>query len=122
MLSVSLVFGVNDLLALKDFNTFLNNFLIHEKPSFVEHWLAKRAQGWIQRRAMKVFGEIRQEVAPASVDVALNQCSTAMFAVLALSTQLSFQPKQGSELFLAVAAAELTYNKLKSPRSDSTYA
>lgn len=121
MLSVSLVFGVNDLLALKAFNTFLNNFQIHEKPTFIESWFARRAQSWIQNRAMKIFNEIRKETATRPIDVALNQCSTGMFAVLSLSITPSFNPSTGEDIFLSVANTELTFEKLRSPKADSLY-
>jgi len=121
VLSVALVFAVNDVLALRSFNTFLNNFVIHEKPNFIERWAAKRAQGWIQSRAMTIFKDIRRETADKQIDLALNQCGADMFAVLSLSTQPSFQPTAGDELFLAIAAAELAFKKLQSPRSEEIY-
>jgi hypothetical protein len=121
MLSVSLVFAVNDLLALKSFNTFLNNFQIHENPNLVSRYLAKWSQRWIQARSLKIFSEVRTMAGDNTIDVALNKCSTGMFAVLSLATTPSFQPKQGTELFLSIASAELAFEKLRAPQPDSTY-
>ncbi len=121
MLSVSLVFGVNDVLALKDFNTFLNNFLIHEKPSFLERYVAKKAQAWIQRRAIRIFNEIQSQVKESTINVALNEMNVDMFTVLALANDPLISPKTGEELFLTIASTELHFNKLQKPRQEQTY-
>jgi hypothetical protein len=121
MLTISLVFGVNDLLALKGFNTFLNNFLIHESPNFIQRYCANKAKDWLAKKGLKLFRQIQAGVKDERISLALNETNVSIFTTLALADDPLFQPQTGEELFLGIASTELAFIKLQKPRQDTSY-
>lgn len=118
-LSFSQVVAANNLLALKSFSVFLFNYSFHEKPNFIERWCIKRAQAWIENRARKEFIDLKVGIDSASVG--LNDCQTSLFTVLYLASQKSLTFSSGKELFDLIAQTELEFERIKKPRSDTSY-
>lgn len=87
MLSFGAVVACNNVLALKDFNTFLFNLEIHERPSWIEKKLVAWLKGWLSKKAMKQFEDLKAEVLPNTINLSLNDCSTGMFTTLYLAHQ-----------------------------------
>jgi hypothetical protein len=114
------VVGVNNLLALKAFSTFLFNYSLHEKPNFIERWAIRAAAKWIELRARKEFIELKQGI--DTVSLSLNDCQTSMFTVLYLATQKELTFNNGQELFKLIADNELEFEKIKHPKDETAYA
>lgn len=115
-LSFNLVVLVNNLIALKRFNTFLSNYELWEKPTWVHKWAIHRARGWIGRESLRIFNEIIKEVQDAPPVLGLNDCATDMFAVLHIA--LHVLPADAKDLFNLMSETELNFERLKKPRSD----
>lgn len=121
MLTFGIVVSCNNLIALKGFHTFLYNYELHEKPSFLEKWLLPKAKRWILNEAVKTFRDLMKQL--PDVNLTLNDCSTAMFTCLFLAKH----PEQftnlndGLQLFQVMANTELEFEKLKKPRKEEKY-
>ena len=119
MLSFGIVVAANNLLALKDFNTFLFNYEIHERPGFLERMLIRWAKDWIEKAALKQFEDLKIEVKPDVINVSLNDCPTGMFTVLTLAHQQTQgileknRLKTGNEIFLSISQLQLEFEKVK---------
>jgi hypothetical protein len=120
MLSFGLVVASNNLLALKAFNTFLSNYCLFEKPSFIEKFIIKRTKVWLEKEAIKQFKDIREEVVKDTINLSLNDCPTGMFTVLHLGN-LPIPMPTGKELFDLISHTELEFEKLKKPKTDNKY-
>lgn len=118
-LSFGQVVGVNNLLALRAFSTFLFNYTLHEKPNFIERFAIKAADKWIELRARKEFIELKNGIEQASLS--LNDCQTGMFTVLYLASQKELTFGSGKELFQLISNTELEFEKIKKPRFETSY-
>jgi hypothetical protein len=120
VLSFGLVVASNNLLALKSFNTFLSNYCLFEKPSYIEKFIIKRAKVWLEKEAIKQFKDIKEEVVKETINLSLNDCSTGMFTILHLG-MLPMPIPTGKELFDLIAQTELEFEKLKKPKATESY-
>lgn len=120
MLSFGLVVASNNLLALKAFNTFLSNYCLFEKPTFIEKFIIKRVKVWLEKEAIKQFKDIKEEVIKAVINLSLNDCATGMFTVLHLGN-LPMPLPTGKELFDLISHTELEFEKLKKPKTSEQY-
>lgn len=130
MLSFSVIVAANNLLALKNFTTFLFNYEIHERPNFLEKRAIRFAKGWIERLAIKQFNDLKAEIKPTTINLGINDCATGLFTVLYLANQqnnVSMAKEvlsSGTEIFMSIAHLELEFEKLKKgnvPQVDSKY-
>lgn len=116
MLSFGTVVAANNLTALKDFNTFLFNMEIHERPGFLERKLIAWAKVWVANRAVKQLKDLQAEIDSNTLGIGINDCSTAMFSVLHLACQQitgRFKLKTGQEIFSCLAQIQLEFEKIK---------
>jgi hypothetical protein len=120
LLSFGVVVGANNLLALKAFNTFLSNYLLFNKPLFIERFLINRSKDWIYSKALKEFKELRIEVKKDTINVTLNDCPAGMFAVLYLANQ-EIKISSALGLFASMSATELEFVKLQKPKKTEEY-
>jgi len=120
MLSFGLVVASNNLLALKSFNTFLSNYCLFEKPSFIEKFIIKRVKVWLEKEAIKQFKDVKEEVLKDTINLSLNDCATGMFTVLHLGN-LPIPTPTGKELFELISHTELEFEKLKKPKATEQY-
>lgn len=120
MLSFGLVVASNNLLALKAFNTFLSNYCLFEKPTFIEKFIIKRVKVWLEKETIKQFKDIKEEVIKAVINLSLNDCATGMFTVLHLGN-LPMPLPTGKELFDLISHTELEFEKLKKPKTSEQY-
>jgi hypothetical protein len=120
MISFGLVVASNNLLALKAFNTFLSNYCLFQKPSFIEKYIIKRTKTWLEKEAIRQFKDIKEEVSKEVINLSLNDCATGMFTVLHLGN-LEMQMPTGRELFDMIAHTELEFEKLKKPKTAEAY-
>lgn len=124
MISFGLVVAANNLLALKNFTVFLSNYRIFEKPMFYERWLIAKAQTWVNKKAIKNFLDIIEEVKKTEISVGLNDCTTGMFTILYIANEYRngrMIIHDALELFQLMASTELEFEKLKKPNSDASY-
>jgi hypothetical protein len=120
MLSFGLVVASNNLIALKAFNTFLSNYCLFEKPSWIEKFIIKRTKVWLEKEAIKQFKDIKEEVVKDTINLSLNDCPTGMFTVLHLGN-LPIPLPTGKELFALISHTELEFEKLKKPKTSEQY-
>jgi hypothetical protein len=120
MLSFGTVVACNNLLAMRSFNTFLSNYILFNKPSFIEKFLINRSKDWIYSKAIKEFIELKVEVKKETVNVTLNDCPAGLFAVLYLANQ-GVVVHNAQELFSLISATELDFVKLQKPKSQESY-
>lgn len=120
MLSFGVVVACNNLLAMKSFTTFLSNYLLFNKPSFIDKFIIKRLKDWISLKAIKEFIELKVEVKKETINVTLNDCPAGLFAVLYLANQ-DVVIHDAQELFASISATELEFVKLQKPKSNEAY-
>ncbi len=116
-LSFAISVAVNNLIALKNFRTFLFNHVQHNRTTFVERWLVERAKGWIERRAwLEIRGLMLDPMAQVA-SVTLNDVDAAFFAVLYICQypQTLGNCSSGKELFDVLSQMELEFARLKRP-------
>lgn len=119
MLNFATVVACKNILALKDFTTFLFNYEIHERPNFLERKVISFAKKWIEVIVIKQWNDLKTELKPNTINLGLNDCSTGMFTVLYLAHQqnnVSFAKElltSGKEIFLSIASLEVEFEKLK---------
>lgn len=114
---------VNNILALRAFYTFIFNYTLHEKPSFLEKlWLPKLKQ-WVEDRAIATMTELMNDSDAKQASVSLNDVSGDFFAVLYIvqNPQLITEVKTGHELFQLLAQMALEFEKIRKPKMDSEY-
>jgi hypothetical protein len=122
-LSFSTSISVNNLLALRAFYTFIFNYTLHEKPSFLEKiWLPK-LKSWVETRAVATMNELLNDPAAKQASVSLNDVSGDFFAVLYVvqNPQLVIEMKTGQELFQLLAQMALEFEKIRKPKTDAGY-
>jgi len=120
VLNFGIVVACNNLLAMRAFNTFLSNYLLFNKPSFIERFLINRSKDWIYSKAIKEFIELKVEVTKVTVNVTLNECPAGMFAVLYLANQ-GVVCHNAPDLFALIATTELDFFKLQKPKTNEAY-
>ena len=123
MLSFGTSVSVNNLLALRAFYTFIFNYTLHEKPSFLEKiWLPK-LKAWVETRAVATMNELLNDPAAKQASVSLNDVSGDFFAVLYVvqNPQLVIEMKTGMDLFQLLAQMALEFEKVRKPRTDAGY-
>ena len=116
-LSFGTVVSLNNLLALKAFYTFLFNYQLHEKPSFLEKLWLPRLAGWVERRAMATMTELLNDQGAKTASVSLNDVSGDFFSILYCvhHPQEIANVKDGRELFLVLAHMALEFEKVRKP-------
>lgn len=123
MLTFGTVVALNNLLALKAFYTFLFNYNLHEKPSFLEKlWLPRLAR-WVERRAIATMNELLNDADAKTTSVSLNDVSGDFFSILYCvhNPQEVVRIKSGRELFLVLAHMALEFEKIKKPRENVSH-
>lgn len=124
---MSMTFGtsvsVNNLLALRAFYTFLFNYQLHEKPSFLEKVVIPHLKRWVEKKAVNTMNELLNDDAAKTASVSLNDVSGDFFAVLYIvqNPELVVEIKTGHELFQCLAQMALEFEKIRKPRSDAGY-
>lgn len=123
MLSFGTSVSVNNILALRAFYTFIFNYTLHEKPTFLERiWLPKLKQ-WVEARATKTMNELLNDPEAKQASVSLNDVSGDFFAVLYVvqNPQLVTEVKTGQELFQLLAQMALEFEKVRKPHLSAEY-
>lgn len=123
MLTFGTSVSVNNILALRAFYTFIFNYTLHEKPSFLEKiWLPK-LKAWIEKRAVATMNELLNDPSAKQASVSLNDVSGDFFAVLYVvqNPQLVIEMKTGAELFQLLAQMALEFEKVRKPRTEAGY-
>lgn len=124
---MGLTFGtsvsINNLLALKSFNTFLFNYQLHDKPTWIDKLWIPRLKAWIEERAIIVLSDLLISEDAKKASVSLNDVSGDYFAVLAAvqNPQYLTEIKNGQELFILLAQMALEFEKIKKPRTELGY-
>ncbi len=120
---MSLSFGVsvsvNNILALKSFYTFLFNYRLHQRPSWIERrFIIPRAQAWIEKKVMAELAELMADPSAKTASVSLNDVAGDFFAVLYIvnNPHEIGDVKEGKELFLLLAHMALEFEKIRKPR------
>lgn len=123
MLSFGTSVAVNNLLALRAFYTFLFNFSLHEKPTFIERVAIKFLRKWVEVKALYIMKELLSDVGAATASISLNDVSGDFFAVLycVQNPQLVVDITVGQELFIMLANMSLEFEKVKHPRDGTKY-
>lgn len=122
---MSMTFGtsvsVNNLLALRAFYTFLFNYQLHEKPSFLEKLVIPYIKKWVESKAVNTMNELLNDVDAKAASVSLNDVSGDFFAVLYIvnNPELIVECKTGQELFLLLAQMALEFEKVRKPHLDN---
>lgn len=124
MISFGLVVATNNLLALKNFAVFLNNYKIFEKPGFLEKWLISKIEPWVYQKALRNFQDILEQVKKWEISIGLKDCATGMFTTIYIANEYQhgrMKINNAMELFQLMASTELEFEKLKNPRTDESY-
>jgi hypothetical protein len=110
--------AVNNILALRSFYTFLFNYELHDKPSFVEKLILPRLKKWVADKGWANMCELLRDPAAQTASVTLNDVPSGFFAVLYLiaNPHELGSMSTGKELFLLLAQMELDFEKIKKPR------
>src|ERR1700690_3407483 len=111
--------AVNNILALRSFYTFLFNYELHEKPTFIERkFIVPRLKAWVAAKAWANMQELLKDPVHADASVTLNDVAGDFFAVLYLvqNPHEMGQMTTGSELFLLLAQMALEFEKIRKPR------
>lgn len=119
-LSISQAFNCKNILALKDFNTYLFTYEIHMKPNRVEKWAINIARVWLNRLAMKEFNELR-DTKLEDLTVKLQHCKTEVYAVLHVALDRKAKYDSANDMFRAVGEAALEFDKIKTPTEEAAY-
>jgi hypothetical protein len=123
MLSFGAIIAAKNVLACKDMTTALFNYEIHERPTWLHKKLLVLAKTWIAKWGLKQFRDLQLEVAPGVISLGINDCTTALFAVLYLANQQNnismekLRLNTGYEVFASLSHMELEFEKLKKQQS-----
>lgn len=120
-LDFSVVVNVNSLLALKDFNTFLFNHVLHDKPSWLERRLIGMAEKWVELQARRVYIELKSELKGKEINLKLNDVDARLFGTLYLCKQEDVTVGSGHELFMLLSETILEFERLKKPKAAESY-
>ncbi len=127
-INMALTFGtsvaVNNILALRAFYTFIFNYTLHEKPSFIEKLWLPDLKKWVAKRAMKTMRELLADGEAKAASVSLNDVTGDFFAVLYVvqHPELIANISNGQELFILLAQMALEFEKIRKPKVDAGYA
>lgn len=123
MLSFGTSVAINNLLALRSFYTFLFNYTLHDKPSFLERLTIPHLRSWVERKAVATMNELLNDEGAKTASISLNDVSGDFFAVLYCVHQphLVMDLTTGKELFLQLAQMALEFEKVKHPRDGTVY-
>lgn len=83
-LTFSTSVSVNNILALRAFYTFIFNYTLHEKPTFIEKLWLPRLKGWVEKRVVATMNGLLTDSSAKYASVSLNDVSGDFFAVLYL--------------------------------------
>lgn len=140
---------VNNLLALKAFRTFLNNYKQHEMPkkairerlrlwlerklvAFIgeslrkttrQRFLIELAKNLVETHAQKVMAELLVDDDAKRAFATLKDAPIGMFSILYIvqHPHLLSEVKTARELFDLISQTELTVALLKNPREEQSY-
>lgn len=120
MLTFGTSVSVNNILALRAFYTFIFNYTLHEKPSFLEKLWLPKLKSWVEDRAVKTMNELLNDEGAKVASVTLNDVSGDFFAVLYIvqNPALVVEIKTGHELFQLLAQMALEFEKVRKPHLD----
>lgn len=123
MLTFGTSVAVNNILALRAFYTFIFNYTLHEKPTFLEKLWLPKLKSWVADRAVKTMNELLNDKEAQLASVSLNDVSGDFFAVLYIvqNPQLIIEIKTGAELFQILAQMALEFEKIRKPKTDAGY-
>lgn len=123
MLTFGTSVSVNNILALRAFYTFIFNYTLHEKPSFLERLWLPDLKKWVANRAMKTMNELLNDTDAKQASVSLNDVSGDFFAILYIvqNPQLVVEVSTGHELFQLLAQMALEFEKIRKPKADAGY-
>jgi|SRR5581483_4133663 len=119
-ISIAQAVAARNILALKDFNTFLFNYQLHEKPNFVEKWAIKTSAAWLNHLAMKFFKELRTTELE-KLTVKLKDCKTELYSVLHVAADRKVNFDSAPELFRLISDTMLEFDKIKTPTEETQY-
>jgi hypothetical protein len=114
---------INNLLALKSFHTFLFNYQMHYRPSWLERRFIPRLRAWVEKKAVSTLAELILSPDAKSASVSLNDVSAGLFGVLYLvqNPHELIEIKTGQELFMLLAQIELEFVKMQKQKSPVEY-
>ena len=123
MLTFGTSVSVNNILALRAFYTFIFNYTLHEKPSFLERLWLPRLKAWVESRAVATMNELLNDTNAKTASVSLNDVSGDFFAVLYLvqNPLLVVETKTGHELFQLLSQMALEFEKVRKPHIQTEY-
>lgn len=113
--------AVNNILALKAFYTFLFNYELHDRPTWIERrFVLPRLRAWVENRAWATMQELLVDPAAKAASVSLNDVPGDFFAVLYVvnNPHELGQSKTGREMFLLLAQMALEFEKIRKPREN----
>lgn len=140
--------SVNNLLALKAFRTFLNNYKQHELPKPIRgtlrNWLERKlvdflalsvaklsrqrlllalAKVLVEKHATKIMTELVQDRDAQTAFASLKDAPVGMFSILYLvqNPHLLAEIKSTKALFDLISETELKVALLKNPREEQSY-
>lgn len=119
MLTFGSIIAAKNVLACKDMVTCLFNYEIHERPTWFHKKILVLAKAWLYRFGYKQFKDLQAEVAPGTINLGMNDCSTSLFAALYLANQQNqvsmekLRLTNGEEVFASLSHLELEFEKLK---------
>jgi len=116
--------AVNNILALRSFYTFLFNYELHEKPSWLERrFVIPRLKAWVAAKAWSNMQELRTNPVHVAANISLNDVAGDFFAVLYLvqNPHEMGEMTTGQELFLLLAQMALEFEKVKKPRESVSH-
>lgn len=116
--------GVNNVLALKSFYTFLFNYSLHSQPSWLERrFILPHLSKWVEARGMSSFKDLLIDPSAKEASVTLNDVAGDFFAVLYLvaNPHELGDIKTGKELFILLAQMALEFEKVKKPRESVSH-
>lgn len=127
MLSFGIVVAINNILALKNFSVFLNNFMLFEKPNWLEKRLIQLSLVWLERQAWKNYEDVKTELEKNRFNLLPTKCKVDFWAVLFVANQQHFisidkdRIISAKELFAAISENELRINRILKPRANEAY-
>lgn len=118
MFSFGTSVSINNLTALRNFHTFLFNYQLHEKPTWVEGKIIPVLRAWVEKKALSIMADLLVDESAKSASVSLNDVSSELFAALYIvqNPQLIAEIKTGQELFILLAQMTLEFVKIQKPR------
>lgn len=122
---MSLSFGtsvsINNILALKAFYTFLFNYRLHEKPTWIERkFILPKLQSWVADKACGTMADLVLDETARTASVALNDVPGDFFAILycVQNPHELVGVQSGHDLFQLLAQMALEFEKIKKPREN----